>query len=357
MKPLPVATAELLRGPGVSKLLESFGIDARRFWLLMDLFGHLSERGEMLDELGRNGVALRTVTWLYAGFMGLAGIMMVSSQPALTTYTSTFLGFTAFLLLGVLFSEAGNSLVNPAEGLILAHQPINGATYTAAKLAHLLRIVLYLVPGLNTIPAFAGLALKGAGWSYPLIHLLAAFAVGLVAALMCCTLYGWLMRFVPARRLKAAGQLAGTIPFLAIIWWRPAQDLVAGSRVLRWLPVQTGARWALGLAGETAALAIVALGIRSLSADYLIRVSGMMHGGSTPSAKTGRSPAAAAAAVALQYFVLFRSPGSVLLAAVILAAAAYLLTRRSLDVLETSIRHNLVLLSRETGTLYREVNI
>jgi hypothetical protein len=29
----------------------------------------------------------------------------------------------------------------------LAHQPIEGATYTAAKLTHLLRILLHLVPG------------------------------------------------------------------------------------------------------------------------------------------------------------------------------------------------------------------
>ena len=57
----------------------------------------------------------------------------------------------------MLLSETANSLVNPVEGLVLAHYPINGATYTAAKLTHLLRILSYTVPALNLLPALAGL--------------------------------------------------------------------------------------------------------------------------------------------------------------------------------------------------------
>jgi hypothetical protein len=35
----------------------------------------------------------------------------------------------SFILLSILTLEAGNSLINPSEGLFLAHQPINGVTY------------------------------------------------------------------------------------------------------------------------------------------------------------------------------------------------------------------------------------
>ena len=150
------------------------------FWLLMDLFDQLSDRGEMLDQLGRNGVALKTVTWVYAGLSALLSVVMVVAQRTLTGYSWFFLIFTAFLLLTVLLLETGNSLVNPEEGLVLARQPINGATYTAAKLTHLARIVLYLTIGMNAVPAFLGLFLKGAGWSYPLFHLGVALGVGLV---------------------------------------------------------------------------------------------------------------------------------------------------------------------------------
>ena len=293
MKGFQNALKRLLRGPRVSGFLESLGIDPRRFWLLVDLFDQLSDRGEMLDQLGRNGVALRTVAWLYGFLSAFFSILMIAGwRPALVTYSLSFLGLTAFLLLSVLLSEAGNSLVNPEEGLVLAHQPVNGATYTAAKLTHLVRIILYLVPGMNAVPALAGLMLKESRWFYPLFHMALALAVGLIAASLCCALYGWLMRFIPACGLKAAGQFAGTIPFLGVMLGLSIRRWLPPSHVLVWLPSQAAVRWGLGLAVVAAAIASVVLGIRSLSADYLIRVSSMMHsgwskGGSTRRSRTG----------------------------------------------------------------------
>jgi len=289
MKPIQDALRRMLRGPRVSGFLESLGIDARRFWLLMDLFDLLSDRGEMLDQLGRNGVALQLATWIYAGLAAFVGILMVVTKAALDTYSLTFLFLTTFLLLSVLLMETGNSLVNPEEGLVLAHQPVNGATYTAAKLTHLARIVLYLTMGINVVPAFLGVLLKGAGWSYPLFHLALALAVGLILALLCCALYGWLMRFIPARRLKAAGPLVGTIPLVGMMSWQSIQRWLSRSHVFGWLPSQTEARWALGVAVTAAVIAGVVFGIRSLSADYLIRVSSIMHGGSRKGKSTRRS--------------------------------------------------------------------
>lgn len=289
MKAIQEALKRLLRGRRVSGFLESLGIDARRFWLLMDLFDQLSDRGEMLDQLGRNGMALWTVTWVYGGMAALVSLVMVVARSALVTYSWSFLFLTAFFLLSVLLMETGNSLVNPEEGLVLAHQPVNGATYTAAKLTHLARIVLYLTMGINVVPAFLGLLLKGAGWAYPLFHLAVALAVGLVLALLCCALYGWLMRFIPARRLKATGQLVGTIPLVGMMSWQSIQRWLAHSHVLDWMPSQAAARWTLSLTVGAAVAAIVLLGIRSLSADYLIRVSSIMHGGSRKGTPTRRS--------------------------------------------------------------------
>jgi hypothetical protein len=289
MNAIQEAITLLLRGPRASRFLRSLGIDARRYWLLMDLFGELSERGEMLDQLGRNEVALKVMTWLYAAYSALISVFLVIAQTAPATYLSIFLVFTAFLVLFILLSETGNSLVNPAEGLVLAHQPVNGATYTAAKLTHLARIVLYLVLGINAVPAFAALMLKRSGWSYPLVHLLAALVIGFVGALLCCALYGWLIRLVPAKRLKATAQLASTLPMLAMIWWQPMKRLVERSNFLRLLPEQPTGRWALGLAVGAVAAAVVALGIRSLSADYLIRISSIMHGGSATASHRRKS--------------------------------------------------------------------
>jgi hypothetical protein len=290
MNAIKEAIARLLRGPHVSRLLQALGIDPKRYWLLMDLFDLLSERGEMLDQLGRSGIALKVAAWLYFGLSCLISLLLVSTRATLAVYISIFLVFTAFILLSILLNETANSLVNPVEGMVLAHQPINGATYTAAKLTHLARIVLYFVLGLNTVPALAGLLLNGSSWRYPFIHLLAAATVGSVMALLCCALFGWLIRFVPVRRLKAAGQLAATLPFLGMTWMSSLQKMVAHAHIGRWLPAQAGARWGLGAAIGAIAIAAVVLGIRSLSADYLIRVSSMVRGGAAAGARSRRSP-------------------------------------------------------------------
>lgn len=280
MMALQDTVRRLLRGPRASAVLARFGIEPRRFWLLTDLFGLITERGEMLDQLGRNGVALRSVAVVYAGFFALISVLLVVAQPPVDRYASVFQVLTAVLLLTVLLSETGNSLVNPAEGAVLAHQPINGATYTAAKLTHLVRIVLLLVPAMNAVPALAGLALKGSTWSYPLTHMLTSLAIGTVAGLLCCALYGWLIRLLPAQRLKAAGQFAGIVPFFALAWWRPIRDFVAESHVLDRIALSPAAWTALVWSFAAAILAAVVLGIRALGSDYLVRVSGIVHGGS-----------------------------------------------------------------------------
>jgi hypothetical protein len=272
----------------MSMLFSWFDIDARRYWLLMGLFRQLSERGEMLDQMGLNGYALKSAAWLYFALTALLCLIFLLAQPAVTVYFTMFMGITAVLLLSILLSEAGNSLINPAEAMVLAHQPINGATYTAAKLSHLVRIVLYLVPGINAVPALAGLLLKGAAWYYPIFHMAAALGVGLAAALLCCAFFGWMLRFVPVRRLKAAGQLAGALPFLGLTSMGPAGNLIRrlhlGVRVTDLL-AKPAVRWGLGVAVGAGFI----FGIRSLTADYLIRVSSMTRGGAHAGSRTRKS--------------------------------------------------------------------
>ncbi len=285
----------LLRGPRASRMMAWFGIDPRVYWLLVDLFGELAERGEMLDQLGHNGVALKAVAQLYLGISVLLTALMtaVSSPPA--AYYSVFLVLTTFVLLGCLLSEAGNSLVNPVEAMVLAHQPVNGATYTAAKLTHLVRIVLYLVPAVNIAPAVGTVLLKHPVWWHPFAHLAAAFTIGFLCALLVCAVFGWLMRLVPPRRLKAIGQVAGTVPFLGMMWFGQIRSWFARTDLEKLLPAQPAARWGLEAGAVVAAIAIVWLGIRSLSADYLIRVSSMMHGGAARRRRRHLRPGEAAA--------------------------------------------------------------
>ncbi|HUJ20697.1 MAG TPA: hypothetical protein VLX58_04205 [Bryobacteraceae bacterium] len=289
MNTIQQAGSRFLRGPGASRFLRSLGIDPRRYWLLMDLFGQLSERREMLSQLGRQDVTLKTAAWWYFVLSGICTVLYLAVGSTLATYFWTFLGITAFLLLSVLLSETSSSLVNPVEGLVLSHQPINGATYTAAKLTHLLRILFYLVPGLNAVPAVGGLLLKESPWFYPLVHMLAAFGVGVLAALFCCAIFGWLIRFVPAPRLKAAGQTAEMLPWIAFMLLQTVRDALGRVHIPNWLPSEAAPRRYLALTSAVIAAGILVLGIRSLSGDYLIRVSSIMHGRSAARPKARRS--------------------------------------------------------------------
>jgi len=267
----------ILRSPVVSRLLGRCGIDARRFWLLMDLFDQLAENQELMSDLGRDQVGLRAPALVYAAMTAVVSIFLLVAALPLREYLWTFLILTTLLLLLLLISETANSLVNPVEGFVLAHQPIDGATYTAAKLAHLGRILLYFVPALNLIPAFLGLALPRAPWAYPLLHLGAAFALGTLVALLCCAVFGWLVRIVPARRLKAAGHIVQLAPLVFIFGWRPLQRFFSHLDWSAFAAHHPASALAFSAALALLALAAFVFGLRSLSADYLIRVSAIVH--------------------------------------------------------------------------------
>jgi hypothetical protein len=288
MNRLGEAAGRLLRGPWACRLLQRLGIEPRRFWLLTDLFGQLAERREMTSHLGHNTAALRLNAWILCGMTGLAAVLMLLAQIALAKYFAIFLAMTGVMLAGILFSETGNSLVNPVEGLVLAHQPIDGATYTAAKLTHLARILLYLVPALDGIPAICGLLL-GAPWYYPLLHLAAAFLLGCVIALFCCAVFGWLIRFIPARRLKAAGQIAEIVPWTLFLAFQYTRGLFQHIHPSHWLPTGIAALAGLGLAAAGVSVGAVVMGLRCLSGDYLVRISAIVHGSSGAKAGVRRS--------------------------------------------------------------------
>lgn len=255
------------------------GIDPVRYGLLLGLFSKISERREMLGQLGRDGFTLKAAALLHAVMTALLGVFMVLVKPPLTSYAGSFLGLSGFLLFTILLTETSNSLVNPTEALVLARQPIGGATYTAAKLTHLLRIVLYLAPGLNIVPAFLALILPGCPLYYPLLHLAGSLAVGLFIALACCSLFGWLLRLAPPVRVKSLGQAVEAIPILLLAFLqfsiRPLLRLFRGIA----LPQDPFWRSTLLVAAVVLALAAGISGIRALSADYLIRVSAMVQGG------------------------------------------------------------------------------
>jgi len=87
---------EFLRGPAVSRSLEHLGVDPRRYWLLIDLFDTISDRGEMLDQLGQNGIALRIMAWVYLGLTALMAMVGIAAGVGAAAYFRMFLAVAAF---------------------------------------------------------------------------------------------------------------------------------------------------------------------------------------------------------------------------------------------------------------------
>ncbi len=296
MKALRLMGKRLFHGPAFTALLRRNGIDPRQYWILVDLFETLGKRQEVTG-MSSDAYSMRTFTIIWFFFSGVLGVVIGAYGATAGIYLLVFLVLTAFQLSMLLIPEIAEGLVNPVEGLILAHQPINGATWLAAKLTHLTRLVVYVVAGVNGVPALIPLlGPSGEGFRplvYPVLHIFAALGVGLVVGFLCCSLFGWLVRLVPVRRLKAAAAMVQVFPmFIAAclqllslrvdeLWsWGmsielPEAWLGIGDRVPGGFPALVAV---MGLALTTAA---VVLGLRALTVDHLIRVSSLMHSGAT----------------------------------------------------------------------------
>lgn len=290
MTTLRAVIRRVYRGAAFAGLLERCGIEPGRYWVLVDLFHTLSARQEVA---GLDSGALRAAAIIWVILSSIISLMMVASGATPGVYLTMFLVITVFQLSIILVAEVSESLVNPVAGLILAHLPVNGATWLGAKLTHLIVVVVYMVAGINSVPLLVGVLLphtdKFSRVTYPFVHFLVALGVGLVVAFLCCSLFGWLVRFVPVKRLKAAAAMVQTVPMLFLFGFSYLRGVAA--EIVTWADaIALPAEWIatteavpggfpalLGAAGVALATGAAFVGLRALSADHLIRVSGLMR--------------------------------------------------------------------------------
>lgn len=278
-------TKALIRRLSVSALAR-LGIDPRQYWLLVDLFSTLGSRQE-IAQLGGQEQSLRRATLFLFVFFGLfSGFMVYTGIPAIL-YFIVFLLMTALQLSMLLLPEVAATLVNPFEVTVLAHQPITGRTWSIAKVTHLVRVTVYIVFGLNLVPAVLGTFLSDVGDSltigYPILHLSVTLGLGLVVGLACCSVFGWLIRFVPPKRLQAIAALIQLLPMLlmfgAMTWGRLVEETIDWTQVVGSTDSLRSAIATIPATPVTVAVTILALlsiwafvfGLRALSSNQLIR--------------------------------------------------------------------------------------
>ncbi len=270
----------LLHGPMFTALLERYGIDVRRFWVLVDLFETLGARQEV-PGIGDNYSmrALMNIWFVLSAVASVPLLIMVTGTGAPTgLYLAFFVGLTVFLLAALLFPEIAESLVNPIDGVILAHQPVDGATWSGAKAAHLTKIVAYAATGLNVVPALVGLALPHEGTAlrlaYPFIHFLVALVAGLIFALLCCSLFG---QGLPM--LAIYGFYVRDALWEVVSGWIAWFEIPAGRLAAVAGTVPGGPATVFGAVSLVLATVAGVVGLRAFSRDHLIRVAGLMSAG------------------------------------------------------------------------------
>lgn len=234
----------------------------------------------------------------FSAFISIFPSLYVLAHPPVHNYVLFPIAFTMYQLFIIVAGDAANSLLNPQEASVLAHQPIGGLTYAAAKTSHLVLIVVLQVASLNALPAVAGLLLPGARWFFPLTHLLAAFLAGFFVAFLVCGAYGWLYQFVAPQRLKGIA-LGIQVFFFALM---PAAGGLIGSAYSAlkesrlepahwaWLPPNWFISTALlghpglGYSGWQAAVVVAATGLfiisglRCFAFEYLARATLLVQG-------------------------------------------------------------------------------
>ena len=159
MRDLRSIGRQFFRGTAFAVLLKRCGIEPRQYWILVDLFQTLSKRQEVV-RMGSHNQSLRFFTIFWFILSSIISLLMAAGGASAGIYLLVFVGLTVFQLSVILISEVAENLVNPVEGLILAHQPVNGATWSGAKLTHLIKIVVYVVVGVNGVPALVGIFLS-----------------------------------------------------------------------------------------------------------------------------------------------------------------------------------------------------
>jgi hypothetical protein len=279
---------------GGRRALAAVGVQPTQYQLLIDLFAALGERKELTGNLGMDRQALQLV-----GFMlllpGAMFALLAFAPISLASYEITVLSASSAVLLLLLVTEASNSFLNPAEISVLAHRPISGATYFAAKLSYLILVVLRAELALNGLAALAVAFRADARWFVALTHLAAALSAGVFLALVACALFGVMMRVVPLSRLRAAALwlqlVAGLLPisfnlarpmaraigaflrpytnfdwsFAPVVWFAAlATAGQAQAARITW--------WPGAAIGMLVASGFIAFGVRALSAGYMTRI-------------------------------------------------------------------------------------
>lgn len=277
------------------------GVDRRQWTALVRAYA-LVDYGAII---GRHGRAEQRIALLQFGRMALMmGLMGLSSALVVLATSDRLLAATVMVVTTVMWAalmlmDKVHQLVAPDDYMIVACRPVSSMTYFAAKVTAL-GMATIEVAWLTGWPSVAAFGIRG--WGDPLLMAAAALSVVLtaVATLAAVTsLYGWLMRILPATVVAHGAAVfailgLGLIMALIVVAFAQIGESIESSTEgfrladaswSAWLPstwfaapvmLASGAGELRYVAAAAAALGLVGLGMAALlgstARDYSSRV-------------------------------------------------------------------------------------
>jgi hypothetical protein len=195
-------------------------INKRQLKVLLGAYRKIDMRAGALSKATghrrKEGSSTSKIVLIY-GFYGLMfGTFAFSRMPAYL-FSIILASYTAIMVSLFITAEAGTLLFNTQDSEVLGHLPISPKTYYRAKCLNLLNYILLIAIPLNLAPAFMGMACRGGGYIYPVMHLLVTLLIACCVGACVVLCYGVLMRYVRKERLQSVitwSQIAITILFV-----------------------------------------------------------------------------------------------------------------------------------------------
>lgn len=172
-----------------------------RVALLSDL-RHVRGVGGQLGRTGTSSLVGALLTQFFYG--GLCALFIVTLEDTFLASTVYLMLLASTIALALLVDFTG-VVLSPDDHSILAHRPVDGQTFFAARLTAVVVYMWLLTAPFSWLPTIAYLVKwNGGSVAAAAASLLAALAVGALVPLAAIVAFVGLMAIVPARRLQRA---------------------------------------------------------------------------------------------------------------------------------------------------------
>ena len=184
------------------RLFKSLGMDWDQFKALLIVSIRMDFRGHrgMGGRHRRMSPIFRSL--IFYAVMGSTLSVSLAPKAGIFLYSILTLAYSMTMTAFAVILEFGNTLINPDDAEVLGCRPIHSRTYFLAKLCNLMFFVLLIGSALGAGPAFIGILLPDANWTFPLIFYPVSIAAGFTTACFIVLVYTGLVQVMPYERFK-----------------------------------------------------------------------------------------------------------------------------------------------------------